>query len=185
MRRIAYYFLQGLIFLVPIIVTVWAAGSAFLSIDETIRRLIGSPLPPGLGFLVMLVGVTAFGFLASNFFTRRVLALVERLLDRLPLVKLLHTSLKDLMSAFMGEKRRFNRPVMVELSADGRVKAVGFVTRDSMERYGRPDDVAVYFPQAYHFAGQLVVVPRTAVTALTLDTAEVMSFIVSGGISGK
>jgi uncharacterized membrane protein len=184
MRRIAYYFLQGLIFLVPIILTFWVVGSAFKAIDDSIRELIGSHIP-GLGFLLMLVAVTAFGFLASNFFTRRVLMLFERFLDRLPLVKLLHTSVKDLMSAFVGDKRRFNKPVVVDLQADGRVKAVGFVTRESMERYGRPEDVAVYFPQAYNFAGQVVIVPRTALAALPLDSAEVMTFIVSGGVSGK
>jgi uncharacterized membrane protein len=184
MRRLAYYFLQGLIFLVPIIITLWAVGSAFLAIDDSIRARIGSPIP-GLGFLIMLVGVTAFGFLASNFFTRRVLQFFERQLDRLPLLRLLHTSIKDLMNAFVGEKRRFSKPVLVDLAADGRVKAVGYVTRDSMEHFGRPDDVAVYFPQAYNFAGQVVIVPRTSVTALALDAAEVMAFIVSGGVSGK
>jgi uncharacterized membrane protein len=184
MRRIVNYFLQGLIFLVPITLTLWAAGSTFLAIDRWIGRLIHSPIP-GIGFLAALVGVTVFGFLASNFFTRRLLQFFERQIDRLPLLKLLHTSLKDLMSAFVGEKRRFNKPVMVDLAADGRVKAMGFVTRDTMERYGRPDDVAVYFPQAYNFAGQVVVVPRTAVAPLKLESPEVMAFIVSGGVTGE
>jgi uncharacterized membrane protein len=183
MRRIIYYFLQGLIFLVPIVFTLWAAGSTFLAIDKGIGRLIKSPFP-GLGFLVMLVGVTVFGLLASNFFTRRVLQLFERQLDRLPLLRLLHTSLKDLMSAFVGEKRRFNKPVLVDVAGDGRIKVLGFVTRDSMEQFGRPDDVAVYFPQAYNFAGQLVVVPRAAVAAVPLDSSQVMAFIVSGGVTG-
>ena len=118
----------------------------------------------------MLVGVTGFGFLASNFFTRRLLGFVETQLDRLPLLRLLHTAIKDLMSAFVGEKRRFDRPVWSTSAADGRIKAAGFVTRDSMANYGRPDDVAVYFPQAYNFAGQVVIVPRTSVTAIAGDS---------------
>jgi uncharacterized membrane protein len=184
MRRLVNYFLQGLVFLVPIVFTLWAASSTFLAIDNWIRGLIRVPIP-GLGFLVMLAGVTAFGFLASNFFTRRLLQWFEQLLDRLPLLRLLHSSIKDLMSAFVGEKRRFNKPVLVDLGPDGRLKALGFVTRESMERYGRPGDVAVYFPQAYNFAGQVVVVPTTAVTAVALDSSEVMAFIVSGGVTGK
>lgn len=184
MRRLAYYFLQGLIFLVPIVVTLWAAGAAFLAIDNWILRLIGISIP-GLGFAVMLVGVTIFGFLASNFVTRRLLQMFERILDRLPVLKLLHMALKDMMSAFVGEKRRFNKPVLVSMGADDRVKALGFITNETMERYGRPDDVAVYFPQAYNFAGQVVIVPRTAVTALEQDSSEVMSFIVSGGVTGR
>ena len=184
MRRIIYYFLQGLIFLVPIAFTLWAAGATFLAIDNWIRRWIAVPFP-GLGFVVMLAAVTGFGFLASNFFTRRLLELIERQLDRLPLLRLLHTSLKDLMSAFVGEKRRFNKPVLVDLVADGHIKALGFVTRESMEIYGRPEDVAVYFPQAYNFAGQVVIVPRRAVTAVPFDASEVMAFVVSGGVTGK
>jgi uncharacterized membrane protein len=184
MRRLAYYFLQGLIFLVPIIVTFWAASSVFLTIDASIRQLIRLQIP-GLGFLVMLAGVTTFGFLASNFFTRRILLFFEQMLDRLPLLKLLHTSLKDLMTAFVGDKRRFNKPVLVSIGADDRVRVLGFVTRSSMEHFGRPQDLAVYFPQAYNFAGQLVIVPQTAVTAIPLDASEVMSFIVSGGVTGK
>jgi uncharacterized membrane protein len=184
MRRLIKYFLQGLVFLVPIVFTFWAAGGAFLAIDGWVRRLIKVPIP-GLGFAVMLVGVTVFGFLASNFLTGRFLQFFERQLDRLPLLRLLHSSLKDLMSAFVGEKRRFDKPVLADLGADGRVKVLGFVTRDSMERFGRPDDVAVYFPQAYNFAGQVVVVPRAAVTAVPLDSSEVMAFIISGGVTGK
>jgi uncharacterized membrane protein len=184
MRRLANYFFQGLIFLVPIFLTLWAAGSTFLAIDDWIRRLIGWPVR-GVGFLVALVGVTAFGFLASNFLTRGLLQLVERVLDRLPLLKLLHTSLKDLMSAFVGEKRRFNKPVLVELASGSGIRAVGFVTRDSMERFGRPDDVAVYFPQAYNFAGQVVLVPKGAVTPLAVDSPDAMAFIVSGGVTGR
>src|SRR4029079_8904290 len=148
MRRLAYYFFQGLIFLVPIVFTLWIAGSAFLAIADWFREVMHIPIR-GIGFLVMLVGVTGFGVLASNFFTSRLLSFFERQLDRLPLLRLLHTSIKDLMSAFVGERRRFNKPVLVDLAADGRIKAAGFVTRDSMANYGRPDDVAVYFPQAY------------------------------------
>jgi len=184
MRRIVNYFLQGLIFLVPIVLTLWAVGSTFLAIDRWIGRLIGAPIF-GVGFAVMLVGVTVFGFLASNFLTRRLLQFFEQVLDRLPLLKLLHTSIKDLMSAFVGEKRRFNKPVLVDLDGGGRLKVVGFVTRDSMDNFGRPDDVAVYFPQSYNFAGQLVIVPRAAVTAVAVDASDAMAFIVSGGVTGK
>jgi uncharacterized membrane protein len=176
MRRLVNYFLQGLIFLVPIVFTLWAVGSAFLAIDRWIGRLIGYPIF-GLGFAVMLVGVTVFGFLASNFVTRRLLQFFEEQLDRLPLLRLLHTSIKDLMSA--------NKPVLVDISGDGRLKVAGFVTRDSMDHFGRPDDVAVYFPQSYNFAGQVVIVPRAAVTAIAVDASDAMAFIVSGGVTGK
>ena len=89
------------------------------------------------------------------------------------------------MSAFVGEKRRFNKPVLVDIAGNGRLSVVGFVTHDSMEHFGRPDDVAVYFPQSYNFAGQVVIVPRAAVTAIAVDASDAMAFIVSGGVTGK
>jgi uncharacterized membrane protein len=184
MRRLANYFFQGIIFLVPIVVTLWAAATLFLAVDDWTRRFIGWP-SRGVGFLVALGAVTGVGFLASNFLTRRLLQFFEVQVDRLPLLKLLHTSLKDLMSAFVGEKRRFNKPVVVELMEGSGIRAVGFVTRDSMARFGRPEDVAVYFPQAYHFAGQVVLVPAARVTAVAMESADVMAFVVSGGITGK
>jgi uncharacterized membrane protein len=98
---------------------------------------------------------------------------------------MVHGSLKDLLSAFVGTGRKFDRPVVVSMDAEGRVKAVGFVTRDDMTTYKQDDSVAVYFPQAYNFAGQVALVPRHAITALDLAASDVMTFIVSGGISGK
>ena len=120
-------------------------------------------------------------------------AIAFALRDDLPWLKALPADLLPpisdwinvVMSAFVGEKRRFNKPVLVDISGDGRLKAIGFVTRDSMENFGRPEDVAVYFPQSYNFAGQVVIISRAAVTAVALDAADAMAFIVSGGVTGK
>jgi len=102
---------------------------------------------------------------------------------KLPFVRLLYSSSKDLLSAFVGEKRRFDAPVLVALQPDGAVKALGFVTSESMEDFGLTDHVAVYLPESYNFAGNLFVVPRSRVTRLERESAEVMAFIVSGGVS--
>jgi uncharacterized membrane protein len=184
MRRFVNYFFQGLIFLVPIVLTAWFATTLFLGVDDFMRRFLG-PQVRGLGFLFAIAAVTGVGLLASNFLTRGLLQLFETQVDRLPLLKLLHTSLKDLMSAFVGEKRRFNQPVLVEVVEGSGIRTVGFVTHGPMVKFGRPDDVAVYFPQSYHFAGQVVLVPSGRVTPLAVESAEVMAFIVSGGVSGK
>lgn len=178
MRRIVNWFLQGLIFVVPIALTIWLFVAVFSAIDGW----LGLPVP-GLGLLALLIFVTLVGALATNFLTRQLLGLFERALDRLPFARLLHTSVKDLMSAFVGEKRRFTRPVLVEMTPGG-VKAFGFVTREKMAPFALADHVAVYFPQSYNFAGQVVVVPRERVTPVAVDSAEVMAFIVSGGVTG-
>ncbi len=183
MKRLVYYFFQGLLFLVPFALTIWVFVGVLVVVDRWMRALLPYELP-GLGLVVMLVLVTGIGFLASNFVTRRAMLKFETVMERVPLAKLLYGAVKDLLTAFVGEEKKFRKPVVVDLSADGHVKAFGFVTRDALELYGLPENVAVYFPQAYNFAGQVVVVPRSAVTPLPLDAGEVMAFIVSGGVTG-
>lgn len=184
MSRILSYFLRGLVFLAPIGLTAWVLYSSFVSIDGWARRHLGLEIP-GLGVAITLAAVTLVGMLASNYLTRTLLHALERLLQRVPFIKMLHGSVKDLLNAFVGEKRRFDKPVLVSLTADGTVKALGFVTREDVALLGEPDAVAVYFPQSYNFAGQVVIVPRSACRALPLPSSEVMALVVSGGVSGK
>lgn len=178
-KRLANYFLQGLVFLVPITITIYALVATFRTLDG----LLGLPTP-GLGLLILIVLVTLIGFLLSNYLTRRFLSIFEAALERLPFAKLLHASIKDLLNAFVGEKRRFDRPVLVDLDPGG-VRAVGFVTRASLEQFALPDYVAVYFPQAYNFSGHLGIVSKNRITPIQADSAEVLAFIVSGGVAGK
>jgi uncharacterized membrane protein len=100
------------------------------------------------------------------------------------LVKLIYTSIKDLVSAFMGDKKSFNQPVAVTLLPGGNVKALGFITRDGLHALDLPHHVAVYIPQSYNFAGYLAVVPRDQIETLDVSSAELMTFIISGGVSG-
>lgn len=180
MKRIAQYFVNGLLFLVPVVITIYIFYLVFVKIDGLLKFPIR-----GVGFVTTLVLVTLVGFLASNFLTRRMLNLVDGLLNRLPLVKLLYSSIKDLIGAFVGDKKRFDKPVLVNLLADGNAYALGFITRESLDNLGLEDMVAVYLPQSYNFAGNLLVFPREQVRPLDANSSEVMTFIVSGGVSGN
>ena len=138
---------------------------------------------PGVGFVVTLSLITLVGLFTSNVLGKRVFQITDRLLSGMPLVKLLYTSIKDLIRAFVGDHKSFDRPAAVILSPGG-ARILGFVTRDALHMLGMPEFVAVYFPQSYNFAGQLAVVPREQVELLDAASSEVMTFIVSGGISG-
>ena len=179
MADLARNFFEGLLILVPAVVTVAVAVVVFEFIDGWLQIPI-----PGVGFLVTVVLITLTGRFASNVFVQRVIDTTERLLTRAPLVKLVYTSIKDLIAAFMGEKKRFDQPVIVTLTAGGHAEAIGFVTRSSMEFIGLLDHVAVYFPQSYNFAGNLLVFPKDQVRPLEAESSEIMAFIVSGGVAG-
>ncbi len=178
MRRLVGYFLRGLAFLAPIAITGWICWRVFVTIDGW----LGIPIP-GAGFAVTIVLITLFGWLATNLVTRGALAMLDRAVNRLPFVRLLYSSTKDLLNAFVGEKRRFNRPVLVTLRAGDEVRAFGFVTQESLARFGLASHVTVYFPFSYSIAGRVMVFPAERVQALDVDSADVMAFIVSGGVT--
>lgn len=177
--HITRYFVRGALIIVPFALTIYSLYFVFVTID----RLLPFDFP-GLGLLVTFVAVTLVGFLSSNVIGSTFVGLGEQLLRKVPLVALIYSSIKDLIDAFVGEKRRFDQPVSVALTPDGSLKALGFVTRRNLTALGFHGHVAVYFPQSYNFAGNLVLVPATAVTPVDVSSAELMTFIVSGGVSG-
>ncbi len=179
MNELAKNFLQGLLLLVPVVVTIYVVYFVLTAIDGWLNIPV-----PGVGFLITVGIIILVGRLASNVFVQGALKSMDTALTRTPFVKLLYTSLKDLIEAFVGEKKRFDRPVIVTLATGGYPEAIGFVTRQSLEFLGRHDHVAVYFPQSYNFAGHLLVFPRSQVRPLELESSEVMTFIVSGGVTG-
>ena len=179
MRRLLGFFVRGLVLLAPLFVTVWVCWLVFTKVDGW----LGLPIP-GAGFVVTLLLITVVGFLGSNLLTRSAVSLLEGLMARLPFVRLLYGSTKDLLNAFVGEKRRFDKPVSLDLSADGGVRLVGFVTQESLGHLGMTEYVAVYCPHSYNFSGQLHLVLATRVRALDVASADAMACVVSGGVSG-
>ena len=179
MNDLARNFFEGLLILVPVVTTLYVAWLVLQTIDGWLNIPI-----PGVGFLVTVGLITLTGRYASTVFVQKMLDMLERVLVKAPFVKILYTSLKDLIAAFMGEKRRFDQPVLVSLVPGGYAEAVGFVTRTDLEFLGLLNHVAVYFPQSYNFAGHVLVFPKMQVRPLEAESADVMAFIVSGGVSG-
>ncbi|HET98707.1 MAG TPA: DUF502 domain-containing protein [Desulfurivibrio alkaliphilus] len=180
MKKIGQYFLHGLLFLVPVVATVYVVYLIFTKIDGIFHFAV-----PGAGFLLTIGLILAVGFVTSNLLAKRLLTLIDRLFARLPLVALLYSSIKDLVNAFVGDKKSFNKPVAVALDGEGRLRVLGFITRDDLQNLGLTDSVAVYLPQSYNFAGNLIIVPRHRITPLAANPAEVMKLIVSGGVSAR
>jgi len=179
MARFLNYFLKGLVLLAPLAITLYVCVRVFATIDGW----LGLPIP-GAGFVATVALITLFGFLASSFLTRRMLSVVEGVLERLPFVRLLYSSTRDLLNAFVGEKRRFDKPVIVTPFSGSQARAIGFVTQETLQSMGMHEQVAVYLPQSYNFAGQLVLVARESVQPLPTASSETLAFVVSGGISG-
>lgn len=178
MKRLLFYFLRGLLITVPAVVTAWLVWQIFVRLD----RLLGISIP-GVGFVLTLVLITVVGFLGSNLVTRGIVAGFEDMIERLPLVRLVYNATKDLIGAFVGEKKRFDKPVLVQLTGDNAVRGLGFITQESLDALGTLDSVVVYFPQSYAFAGWTFVVPASRVHRLDVSSADFMAFVVSGGVT--
>ncbi len=176
-RRFIKYFLRGLLFVVPLALTIYVIVLIINFLDGLI------PIPvPGLGILIMIGFIMFVGYLAGLFVTKPLFDEFEKWVIKIPLVNILYTSVKDLMSAFVGDKKKFNIPVIVKLSEG--MSRLGFVTQDDLGILEESNLVAIYFPHSYNFSGNLYLVPRNNVRILNnVKSSDVMKFIVSGGVS--
>jgi uncharacterized membrane protein len=178
-KLLSKYFVRGCLAVAPLAVTAYIVYLLLSFAD----RLLPVGLP-GVGILVAVTLITLVGYLTSNVIGRSAIDLFEHFLTRLPLLKLIYSSIKDLVAAFVGDRKSFNQPVTVALGPDHGVRTLGFVTRNDLSMLNLPDCVAVYLPQSYNFAGNVIIVPRDRIALLQVSSTEVMTFIVSGGVSG-
>ncbi|PGH37813.1 MAG: hypothetical protein CRN43_18965 [Candidatus Nephrothrix sp. EaCA] len=178
-RLMVRYFFGGTLFLVPLVATGYFFFWAFSKLDGII------PLPyPGLGFIIVFAVITAFGFFTTNFAFKATMDWLDVNMNKIPIVKLVYSPVKDLMEAFVGKKRKFDHPVLVLMDATSQLHRIGFITHSDLSELGLSDMVVVYLPQSYAFAGDLFIVPVKRVKPLSIPGSVAMKFIVSGGISG-
>src|SRR5882757_1427350 len=191
-RALLRYFIKGLLIVVPL-------GAAFLLIFWAVKSLdsalnlsdylwkdpkTGKPMYiPGLGIVNVIVLILIAGILVTNVVTDPIKRWFKRWVDRLPLFKFLYSSIKDLTEAFVGEEKKFNEPVIVEINEFG-VKKIGFIVQKDLTALNLPGDVAVYFPWSYSFAGQVIIIPADKVKPIDKSAADMMKFVISGGVSG-
>lgn len=179
MKKVLRYFLQGLIFVAPVSITVFVLIKGFMLVDGLLNFQV-----PGLGALVILLGVTIIGFLGSTFLFKPLANYFNKLLERIPLFKIIYSSIKDLMSAFVGQKKKFNVPVLVRVSKEAHLEKMGFITQTDLSKLAIEDGkVAVYLPHSYNFSGNLFIVQQENITPLNISPTIAMKFIVSGGVT--
>ena len=177
--KIVRYFFNGTLFIVPLLATVYVIIVAFRWLDTRLD------LPyPGVGFAIILSAITLFGYFTTNFAFQAATNWFDRLINRIPMVKLIYSAVKDLLAAFVGDKRKFNKPVLVTINKENTIHRIGFITQADLTEIGLTDMVVVYFPQSYAFAGDHFVVSKENIKPLNVPGSIAMKFIVSGGISG-
>lgn len=186
MKKIFSYFLQGVLLVAPLFITAYIIYYVFNTIDgwlsENIEQLIGFSIP-GMGIVLLFVLLTLLGFIGQLAISRPAKLLMKKLLERIPLLNLLYSSLNDMFSAFVGKSRKFNTPVKVLFNEENNLWKLGFITKKSLEEIDEPGLTAVYFPHSYNFSGELYLVPSERVFKIGLTATQTMKFIVSGGVT--
>lgn len=186
MKTILNYFLRGMLILLPLSATIYIVYAFVIWMNDLFNNLFYSWFDieiPGLGIVTGFIAITVIGFILTQTFVRPIVHFFEDLLKKMPFVNIVYSSLKDLTEAFVGDKKKFTKPVYIELSEPAGMKRLGFITQNSLSHFGLENDVAVYCPHSYNFSGNLYIVPKEKVTPIKTDATNFMRFIVSGGVT--
>jgi uncharacterized membrane protein len=191
MRKLIGYILNGVLVTVPIVIVVYIIYKVLVILSIPVntimesdmtaseKELVGHDISP-LGILILLFVLLAIGFLWAKLISEPLKVRMAKWLDKIPMYK----SIRDLMNAFVGSKKMFNKPVLVKLNSASEVEMIGFVTDEDLKELGDDQEgkIGVYMPMSYSFSGHLVVVPRRNVKKIDRSSVDIMKYVVSGGI---
>jgi len=187
MKNLLRYFLQGALYMVPVGITLWVIFKIIINVGSVIEYLNISVHPiidPLLGVIFVVAGLIIIGAIGSSLIFRPLFSLLDGYIEKAPLVKTIYTSVKDLMGAFVGQKKRFNKPVLVTVNEHPLMQKLGFITNEDLHDLGITDGrIAVYLPLSYAFSGNLFIISKTMVQPIDASSAEMMKFIISGGVT--
>jgi uncharacterized membrane protein len=182
---------RGVIVVLPIAVTAYLIWWIAWGI-EGVMKSIGSVLPlsvyyPGMGLVTAVLLVFAVGLVMKSTLGKKLWLVTESMFERIPLVKSLYGSLRDLMDFFSGKKSDgMSQVVMIDLDGTGRQRLIGFVMRESFDDLpagiGDAEHVAVYMPMSYQLGGFTTIVPRSAIKPIDMSIEQAMRFALTAGV---
>ena len=187
LTKVVRYFIQGLVITVPVSITIIVFYKV-ISWVGSLFSLFGTIVSPVVDPFIILVSAVLLiffmGLLGSSIILRPMFKLFDSALEHTPFVKIIYGSIKDLISAFVGSKKRFNKPVLITINKENNIQQLGFVTQEDLsELHIKKGTVAVYVPMSYSLSGNLLIVPSDHITVVYASSSEVMKFIVSGGVT--
>jgi len=188
--KLAQYFLQGLLIIAPVTITIYAIYAIVSAIDSLIPIFTTTDSQGrvqvqnyGLGFLIVIAAICLIGYFSSFFIKLRMFSLFDSWLEKAPGIRFIYSTVKDFFEAFAGEKKKFNRPVLANID-DNDVWRMGFITQKDVSDFGFDGYVAVYIPASYSIAGNVFLLPAARVKPVTnISATDAMKFAISGGVT--
>ena len=197
LKRLLKYFFQGLIVLAPIGITLWVVFGLFNFVDGILPNIVHVLAPgllekdatgnlnrvPGLGFIVVIALVLFVGWVSSLFVVGRLVTFIDTALENTPGIKFIYSAVKDFLEAFDGNKKKFDKPVLVNIDAPD-VWRIGFITQQNAHEFGMAEHVTVYVPHSYAISGITYIVPRERIRLLpNISASDAMKYAISGGVT--
>jgi uncharacterized membrane protein len=185
-KKFISFFVQGLILFIPIIITLailYQMYHFFQGIFSFFGIVENTLLNTIIGLAITVGAITAMGVVASSYVFTKFFSVVEDKLEHAPFIRHIYAPIKDFTNAFMGNKKRFNKPVLVITNPQANIEEIGFLTNEDLTELHIKEKVAVYLPYSYSLSGRLVIVPRNQIKPLDADAADTMKFVVSGGVA--
>jgi uncharacterized membrane protein len=190
MKMLIKSFINGILTIVPILLVVYVVYKIFMFLDgllgNSLKPYLKESYIPGIGLLLTIALITLFGWLSTRLIAGTLFKVIDRLLDKIPVVKTIYSVIKDTVHSFLGEKKSFSKVVFISHPGSD-MKSIGFLTSEDLQYFYEPlsDHVAVYLPQTFQVAGFTVIVPKANIEIIDIKPEEAMKFILSGGMTSK
>ncbi|WP_059170795.1 DUF502 domain-containing protein [Bacillus sp. FJAT-27445] len=190
MKTLLKNFINGIITIVPIIIVIYVIYKTFVFLDSLLGNFLKPYMKndyiPGIGLLLTVGLITLLGYLSTKYISGKLIGLIDRLLERIPVVKTIYSVIKDTVQSFLGEKKSFSKVAVVTIPGT-EMKSLGFITSEDLESFYSPlgGHVAVYVPQTFQVAGFTFLIPKEQVEIIDVKPEEAMKFILSGGMANK
>lgn len=189
MKYISKLFFSGLAAVVPLTLTIYILYWIVVTVESTVGRLLQQIVPadeyiPGMGLVAGLIVLLSIGLLLKAWLFRRLFDWGENFLARLPLVKTLYNSLRDLMQ-FVSRPKQQEMGAVVCVKLDNGTSMIGFLTQENPQLLNKDlpaDTVAVYIPLSYQIGGHLVFVPKAMVSRVNMSMNEALRFTITAGM---
>ncbi len=186
MKTIANIFIKGLLFTLPLVITFGLIYWLFATAESLLKIPLQLLLPEGwyvtgMGVVSATVLIFCVGLLVEAFLIRHLFTWLEKIVERIPLVKTLYSSAKDLMYFFAGgQQNQMSR--VVSVSFDNGIRLIGFVTCDEVSLNGDDDLMTVYFPMSYQVGGYMAYLPKSRCEFLDIPVQKAMQQVLTANV---
>lgn len=181
------HFVEGILVVAPIAITIFVIAKIMQVVSSTLGfmpKIVNPMLDPVIIIVASIFLIYLIGRLSSSILFTPMYSRFEKDLEKVPLVRQLYSSVKDLLNAFVGSKKKFNHPVLVTIDKVNNIKQIGFITQEDLTGITTDKNlITVYLPFSYGFNGKLLIVGKDQVTPIKATSADIMRFVVSGGVT--